>query len=147
MRADSDTGDEWLAIRDEDWRRALDVQATLWRTGRMRAVGFPDLLIAAVAERKHVILMHYDSDYEQIAIVTTGGFVTIWVVAVAGRGRGGRAVPGGLGHVPVAVVGIGRGLIPGLPSRRRRGHHCPVAAGVAGVRRSVSSQPVPYPEG
>jgi len=36
----------------------------------MRAVGLPDLLIAAVAEREHVTVLHYDSDYELIARVT-----------------------------------------------------------------------------
>jgi hypothetical protein len=41
LRADRDTGYEWLAVHDEDWRRAVDVQATLWRSGRIRAVGFP----------------------------------------------------------------------------------------------------------
>ena len=50
LRADRDTGYEWLATHDGDWRRALDVQAALWRGGQIRAVGFPDLLIAAVAE-------------------------------------------------------------------------------------------------
>ena len=62
LRADRDTGYEWLATHDEDWRRALDVQATLWRDGQIRAVGFPDLLIAAVAEREQVTVLHYDSD-------------------------------------------------------------------------------------
>ena len=33
VRADRDAGYEWLATRDEDWRRALDVQAALWRGG------------------------------------------------------------------------------------------------------------------
>ena len=36
----------------------------------MRAVGLPDLLIAAVAEREHVTVVHYDGDYELIAQVT-----------------------------------------------------------------------------
>jgi predicted nucleic acid-binding protein len=35
-----------------------------------KAVGFPDLLIAAVAEREHVTLLHYDSDYDLIAAIT-----------------------------------------------------------------------------
>src|SRR3984957_2604373 len=70
QRADRDTGYEWLATHDEDWRRALDVQAALWSSGRMRAVGFPDLLIAAVAERERVTLLHYDGDYDIIAQVT-----------------------------------------------------------------------------
>jgi predicted nucleic acid-binding protein len=78
MRADRDAGYEWLATHDEDWRRALGVQATLWRGGRVRAVGFPDLMIAAVAEREHVILLHYDGDYDLIAEIT--GQPMQWVV-------------------------------------------------------------------
>jgi predicted nucleic acid-binding protein len=70
VRADREEGYEWLATREEDWHRALDVQAVLWRTGRVRAVGFPDLLIAAVAERELVTLLHYDSDYDLVAEVT-----------------------------------------------------------------------------
>jgi predicted nucleic acid-binding protein len=78
VRADRDAGYEWLATHDEDWHRALDVQATLWRRGRARAVRFPDLLIAAVAERERVRLVHYDSDYDLIAEVT--GQPMQWVV-------------------------------------------------------------------
>ena len=71
MRADREEGCEWLATYDEDWHRALDVQGTLWRGGHVRAVGFADLLTAAVAEREQVTLLHYDSDYDLIARVTT----------------------------------------------------------------------------
>jgi predicted nucleic acid-binding protein len=78
LRADRDMGYEWLAIHDEDWRRALAVQGALWRSGCIRAVGFPDLLIAAVAERERVILLHYDSDYDLIAAIT--GQPARWVV-------------------------------------------------------------------
>ena len=78
LRADWDTGYEWLPTLDEDWRRALDVQAALWRGGQVRAVGFPDLLVAAVAERERVTVLHYDSDYELIAQVT--GQLVTWVV-------------------------------------------------------------------
>lgn len=78
LRADRDAGYEWLPTHDEDWRRALDVQAALWRGGKVRAVGFPDLLIAAVAERERVTVLHYDSDYELIAQVT--GQAVAWVV-------------------------------------------------------------------
>jgi predicted nucleic acid-binding protein len=56
---------------DEDWHRALDVHGALWRSGHVRAVGFSDRLIAAVAEREQVTLLHYDSDYDLIAQVTT----------------------------------------------------------------------------
>jgi predicted nucleic acid-binding protein len=58
VRSDREEGYEWLATRDEDWHRALDVQAVLWRSGRVRAVGFPGLLIAAVAGREQVTLLH-----------------------------------------------------------------------------------------
>jgi predicted nucleic acid-binding protein len=78
VRADRDAGYEWLATHDEDWRRTLDVQAAWWRGGRMRAVGLPDLLIAAVAEREHVTVLHYDGDYGLIAQVT--GQPVQWVV-------------------------------------------------------------------
>jgi len=79
VRADRQEGYEWLATRDEDWHRALDVQARLWRSGRVRAVGFPDLLIAAVAEREQVTLLHYDSDYDLVAEITRQPMQ--WVVA------------------------------------------------------------------
>jgi hypothetical protein len=78
LRTDRDAGYEWLATHDEDWRRALEVQASLWRSGRMRAVGLPDLLIAAVAERERVTVLHYDGDYDFIAQVT--GQQMQWVV-------------------------------------------------------------------
>jgi predicted nucleic acid-binding protein len=79
LRADRDAGYEWLATHDEDWRRALDVQTLLWRGGQIRAVGLPDLLIAAVAERERVTVLHYDGDYDFIAQIT--GQPTQWVVA------------------------------------------------------------------
>jgi predicted nucleic acid-binding protein len=78
LRADREAGYEWLPTHDEDWRRALKVQAALWRSGQVRRVGFPDLLIAAVAERERVTVLHYDSDYELIAQVTSQPVA--WVV-------------------------------------------------------------------
>jgi predicted nucleic acid-binding protein len=78
VRADRNEGYEWLPTHDEDWHRALHVQAELWRRGRIRAVGFPDLLIAAVAEREKVALLHYDGDYDLIGEVT--GQPMQWVV-------------------------------------------------------------------
>ena len=79
VRADRDAGYEWLATHDEDWRRALDVQRALWHSGQVRAVGFPDLLIAAVAERERVTLLHYDGHYDLIARIT--GQQAQWVVS------------------------------------------------------------------
>jgi predicted nucleic acid-binding protein len=78
LRADRDAGYEWLPTHDEDWRRALGVQAVLWRGGQARAVGFADLLTAAVAERERVTVLHYDSDFDLIARVT--GQPVQWVV-------------------------------------------------------------------
>lgn len=78
VRADREAGYEWLATHDEDWRRALDIQARLWRSGRMRAVGLPDLLVAAVAERERVTVLHYDGDYDFISEATSQP--TQWVV-------------------------------------------------------------------
>ena len=78
LRADRDAGYEWLATHDEDWRRALEVQGALWRTGQVRAVGFPDLLIAAVAERERVTALHYDADYDLITHITRQP--TQWIV-------------------------------------------------------------------
>ena len=77
-RDDRALGYEWRTTEDIDWRRALDVQAKLWATGRMRSVPLPDLLIAAVAERNRVTVVHYDADYETIAEIT--GQPTQWVV-------------------------------------------------------------------
>jgi predicted nucleic acid-binding protein len=78
LRADRDAGYEWLATQDEDWRRALRVQAELWRSRQKRSVGLPDLLVAAVAEREHVTVLHYDADYDLVAQIT--GQPVRWVV-------------------------------------------------------------------
>jgi predicted nucleic acid-binding protein len=78
LRADRDLGYEWLPTLDEDWHRALAVQAALWGAGRIRAVGFPDLLIAAVAERERVTILHYDGDFDHITAIT--GQAAQWIV-------------------------------------------------------------------
>jgi predicted nucleic acid-binding protein len=75
---DRSLGYEWLATEDVDWRRALSVQRELWNTGQMRTVPLPDLLIAAVAERNRVTVLHYDADFDRIAAVTEQP--TQWVV-------------------------------------------------------------------
>lgn len=53
-----------------DWERAIEVLTLLAHSGMHRAVGIPDLLIAAVAERHELILVHYDSDFDHVAAVT-----------------------------------------------------------------------------
>ncbi len=69
---------EWLYTEDGDFRRAVEVQAGLAATGRHRAVPPADLVIAAVAERHKVTVLHYDSDFDLIAGIT--GQPTQWVV-------------------------------------------------------------------
>ena len=66
-----------VGITDEVFERALDVQGELSRSGRHR-VPIPDLLVAAVAEKERLIVLHYDSDYDTIASVT--GQPVEWVV-------------------------------------------------------------------
>lgn len=78
IRRDRTIGYEWLATEDSDWRRALKVQGLLWEDGRMRTVPLPDLLIAAVAERHRVTILHYDTGYDTISAIT--GQPTQWVV-------------------------------------------------------------------
>ena len=69
---------EYLPTEDEDWQRALEVQAALAEVGRWRGVGLADLVISAVAERHRVTVLHYDGDFDLVAEVT--GQRTEWVV-------------------------------------------------------------------
>jgi predicted nucleic acid-binding protein len=63
-------GYEWLTMPDEIWDRALEVQRALSERGQLRSIRFPDLLIAATAERHELTVIHYDRDYDTIAEVT-----------------------------------------------------------------------------
>jgi predicted nucleic acid-binding protein len=63
--------------QQDDWDRAVEVMVLLARNGKHRSVGIPDLLIAAVAERHALTLVHYDSDFDHVADVT--GQETRWV--------------------------------------------------------------------
>jgi predicted nucleic acid-binding protein len=69
---------EWLFTDDQDLTRALDVQSQLTALGKHRAVPLPDLLIAAIAERHQVTVLHYDADFDLIATVTDQP--TQWIV-------------------------------------------------------------------
>jgi predicted nucleic acid-binding protein len=59
-----------IAMSESDFRRAEDVMALLAKRGHHRAVSLPDLLIAAVAERAGLIVLHYDGDFEIVGSVT-----------------------------------------------------------------------------
>ena len=53
-----------------DFDRAADVMLLLADRGQHRAVGAADLVLAAVAERARLTVLHYDRDFEHIAAVT-----------------------------------------------------------------------------
>ena len=62
----------WLSIEPRDWEEARRVFRELAALGPLhhRQVKTPDLLIAAVAARHAMTVVHYDSDFETIATVT-----------------------------------------------------------------------------
>jgi predicted nucleic acid-binding protein len=61
-----------IPIGDRVWRRALDVFELFARQGPLhhRRVRWPDLLVAAAAERAEVPVLHYDRHFELIAELT-----------------------------------------------------------------------------
>ncbi|MGH3686876.1 MAG: PIN domain nuclease [Pseudonocardiaceae bacterium] len=71
-------GLERLATPDEVWDRAVEVHSALAERGQHRSVAIPDLIIAAVAERHEISVLHYDRDFDVIAEVT--GQPVEWVV-------------------------------------------------------------------
>ena len=68
---------EQAPVTEEALARAIDIQSELARDGRHR-VPIPDLIIAAVAERNGLTILHYDADFDMIAQVT--GQPVAWVV-------------------------------------------------------------------
>jgi predicted nucleic acid-binding protein len=70
----------WLAVEALDWDRALGVHGRLAAIapGQQRGVRLVDLIVAAVAERNALPLVHYDADYDRIAAIT--GQATRWIV-------------------------------------------------------------------
>lgn len=68
----------WVPTTDADLKRAIDVMGLLAHRGAHRDAGLPDLMLAAVAERNGLTVLHYDRDYEAIAAVT--GQKVEWVV-------------------------------------------------------------------
>lgn len=61
-----------LRIEPTDWDRARDVYRMLSGVtgGYQQSVPIPDALIAAVAERHGVAVVHHDEDFDRIARVT-----------------------------------------------------------------------------
>src|SRR5437660_701666 len=59
-----------IPTHQADFDRATDVMLLLADRGQHRAVGAADLLLAAVAERTDLTVLHYDRDFERISAVT-----------------------------------------------------------------------------
>lgn len=59
---------EYAAPSSED--RAVEVLGLLADRGHHRAPSVPDLLIAAIAERAGLVVLHQDKDFELIAEIT-----------------------------------------------------------------------------
>lgn len=64
-------GFEQLDHEPADWSRAMEVQRLLAHRSQLRAVGIADLLLAALAERQRITLLHYDRDFDVVAAVTS----------------------------------------------------------------------------
>ena len=67
-----------LPLTAEIGDRARAVQAQLAKTSQHRVAGVIDLLTAAAAEHYEATVIHYDADFDHIALVT--GQPTRWVV-------------------------------------------------------------------
>jgi predicted nucleic acid-binding protein len=67
-----------LPITEDIGDRACDVQLRMAARGHHRAAGIVDLLTAAIAEHHGAVIVHYDADFEHIAMTT--GQPHIWVV-------------------------------------------------------------------
>jgi len=69
-----------LRVEPQDWDRARTLYRSLARVsgGYQQSVPIADALIAAVAQRNDVMLVHYDEDFDRIASVT--GQAHQWVV-------------------------------------------------------------------
>lgn len=61
---------ERVDIEQADFNRSVEVMGKLAMQGHHRAVGISDLLIAAIAERNLLTLIHYDHDFEFVASIT-----------------------------------------------------------------------------
>jgi predicted nucleic acid-binding protein len=66
-----------IDVEAHHFDRARQVQRRLVADG-LRGRKVPDLLIAAVAEAKSLTVLHYDADFDHIAVVT--GQPTQWIV-------------------------------------------------------------------
>ncbi|MFG2682325.1 PIN domain nuclease [Streptomyces sp. NPDC048392] len=71
-------GFDYVPCNDEEFERALAIQALALNAGFHRALSLADVLIAASAERHRATVLHYDGDFDMIASVS--GLQAEWVV-------------------------------------------------------------------
>ena len=69
-----------FAIVEDVEQRALDAQRQLARVGHHRLPPV-DLLVAAIADRHRLGVLHYDRDYDLIAEKTDLDFDSVWLAA------------------------------------------------------------------
>jgi predicted nucleic acid-binding protein len=78
MTIDAFRAFDWAPTTDANHVRALELQEALAQRGQHRALSFVDALVAAVAEARGLIILHYDADFELIAGIT--GQPHAWIV-------------------------------------------------------------------
>jgi predicted nucleic acid-binding protein len=66
MRTQRAAAFTYLETEERDWQHALLVQRELAAKSQHRGPGIPDLMIAAIAFRHDLTLLHYDSDFDRI---------------------------------------------------------------------------------
>lgn len=69
---------ELAPTTDGDLGRALAIQRRLVGRGNHRAISLVDALVAAIAESRELVVLHYDADFDLIADAT--GQPTEWIV-------------------------------------------------------------------
>lgn len=75
----------YLITGPETERQVADITAALAERGQHRTP-VPDIMIAAIAASSSAVVLHYDADYERIAVVT--GQAHEWILP-RGTGHGG----------------------------------------------------------
>jgi predicted nucleic acid-binding protein len=66
-----------VAMPERVFDRGAQTQAAMTARGAHRSAGAVDLLIAATAELSHLVLLHYDRDFDRVREVT--GQPTQWL--------------------------------------------------------------------
>jgi predicted nucleic acid-binding protein len=66
-----------VAMPERVFGRGAEIQAAMTARGTHRSAGAVDLLIAATAELSHLVLLHYDRDFDRVGEVT--GQPTQWL--------------------------------------------------------------------